>query len=413
MLKKIRNVIFIGLVSLLLCISLFYLGAKKAGVLPECLDNGDISYLEKNAYLTLDFTTGFQGFIDGKFQKDFEKFASSRIPRHDDWLLAKGEIQFKTIEVSNLIFNYNVIPTFFGSSYSYDRKHDSVVQQSVKKEEKLKKAYNKIAKNINGFAKMNTNLKITQCTPDRISCSSANPTRKLISNSFNNDFKEKQFSKKLREEISHVDLSYKKISEYYDDYYKTDHHWNGIGAMKAYEEIMNQVYPNNPRFEKPQETVFDEPLFWGTYSRSGIRRANVPDKTIDYRVDMRGINIKINGEVVTSEDVAHFDMYDNGTWNKNEFESRYAEFYHEDFAMITFENTNINSNQNLLLIGSSFSNCVDRYFAKSFKNVIEVDPRKCKDSLQGIVSDYQITDVIIMIDDATLTQDRVAKFFTS
>lgn len=413
MIKNIRNIIFISIVSLLLGISLLYLGAKKAGVLPELLDNGNISYLENSPYPTLDFSNCTQDLIGGKLQKNFEKFASTRIPARDNWLLLKGEIQFKVIEVSNLIFNYDLIPTFFGSSYSYDKKYDSVVQQSVKKEEKLKKAYNKIAKNINEFAKNNQGLKISECSPEQIAYSSANPTKKLISSSFNNDFFKKQFKDKLLEEINHVDLSYKKISEYYSDYFKTDHHWNGVGGMKAYDQIMMQIYPNNPKFDKPQQTVFDEPIFWGSFSRKGIRRTSVPDKFIDYHVDMNDINIKINGKQATGEDVAHFEMYKNGTWSKNEFENRYHEFYHGDYARITFENTTINSNQNLLLIGSSFSDCVDRYFAHSFKNVIEIDPRYCKDSLKSIVSDNQITDVIIMIDTHSLTSDNVAKFFIS
>ena len=60
---------------------------------------------------------------------------------------------------------------------------------------------------------------------------------------------------------------------------------------------------------------------------------------------------------------------------------------------MTYQKDN-GTNRNLLIIHDSYLSCCDRFYAFSFDNVITVDQQKFKGSLQELIEENNITDVL-------------------
>ena len=70
-------------------------------------------------------------------------------------------------------------------------------------------------------------------------------------------------------------------------------------------------------------------------------------------------------------------------------------YFHYDVAKIEFHSTN-RIGRNLLLIADSYSKPCERYFAKSFDNVIAIDQRFNEENLKDLIQNNSITDVLLM-----------------
>ncbi len=65
-------------------------------------------------------------------------------------------------------------------------------------------------------------------------------------------------------------------------YFKTDHHWNGIGAYEGFKciiEDMNIV--NNISWDSYTQTMYDEGYFLGSYNKN-LNKLVKEDETIPY-----------------------------------------------------------------------------------------------------------------------------------
>ena len=110
---------------------------------------------------------------------------------------------------------------------------------------------------------------------------------------------------------------------------------------------------------------------------------------------MSDIQIEIDDKEAKLEDVEHIEMYENKNYDKERFMNRYGEYFHGNISKIVFSSGK-GTGRNLLLIGDSYSNLCDRFFAKSFDNVVEIDQRTNKESIDDLITNYGITDVLLL-----------------
>ena len=376
-----------------------YIGASKAHILPATFNNGKYSYLEGSTLQTRPKFT-IKSFAEGTFQTNFEKWLGSKVPKRDSVILFNAKTQFEVISIANRIFDFGCIPTFFGSGYSYKKNTDFIYPTILTKTQKLATSLTNAANAINEFKKSESGITLTVALADRSSMSDANPTKSLVSNPTNNSFIYSNFYTNLDSEITIVDLSYSKSEDYEQDFFKTDHHWNIKGATKAYTKIMNQAYPNleTTIFEKSVE--YTSPSFNGANARRSLKLVDVQDRVSDYLLDASDLSIKIDGKTSSIQDVCHQEKYESSQFSINSFTNRYGEYFHDDKAKIEFNSEN-HTKRNLLIIGDSYSNNCERFFAKSFDKTIAIDLRYSKEDLHSLISDNKITDVLLLTSKTT------------
>ena len=391
---KLRNIVFIAICICALSIAFIYQGAKWAHVLPASFNNGTYSYLEA-AKLQTRPKLALSSIKDGTFQSQTEKWITTKVPKRDSVMLFNAKVQRSVIRTANLAFGFDSVPTFYGSSYSYNSKLEIITEQAGKATNEKKQNLNEASGAINEFQQEHSDLNVTVATPDRTAHSEANPTFSLVSNVVTKQFMHDNFIDKLNSSVQYVDLSIADEEEHSEVFFKTDHHWSIKGARSAYLKIMDEAYTDLNKVRFDELITYEKPAFYGSLARRALMLNVHSDVITDYKVDMHDVQIKINNKQCNQEDIAHAEMYENGAYSSQKLSNRYAEYFHKDVAKIEFHSTN-RTGRNLLLIADSFSNPCERFFASSFDNVVVIDQRYNKENLKDLITNNNITDVLLM-----------------
>ncbi len=406
MTTKLRNIIFISVCICAFSIAFIYLGAKATHILPASFINATYSTLE-GAKLQGRPSVSLENIKNGKFQSETEKWITTKVPKRDSVMLFNARAQRGAIAVANIAIGFEAIPTYFGSKYSYTESLNVVAATSVQKSEDISQKMGECAEAINKFVDTHPNLSYTLTIPDRVCHSEANPSFSLVSEPFDDEWRHSEFVDKLDERIKYVDLSYSNSSDYYNKYFRTDHHWNIEGAYESFRKVMGSSYPELEaiEFDPNSKVTYQTPKFYGTASRLGLCIPNESDLITDYITDLSDVTIKFNGKEVSSDEVEDVESYVNKSYTKEKLKDRHGDYFHGNNGLVTYEKNN-SSNRNLLVFRDSYLNSCDRFYSFSFDKVITVDQEKFKGNIQELLDEYNITDVLFMQNDARYYEEK-------
>ncbi len=151
---------------------------------------------------------------------------------------------------------------------------------------------------------------------------------------------------------------------YKKNFYKTDHHWNAVGADKGYHELLNLL------------KLDDEPLAKGelveiaTFSGSKAvgATASYSEMFSAYKYSFPNITIISNGVAVSD--------YGNRDWYTTQPTDTvtYGDYYGGDIGELIFDAQN-NDKDNLLVIGESYDNAILKLLATHFNKLYSIDLR--------------------------------------
>ena len=300
------------------------------------------------------------------------------------------------IKTANLACGFDTIPTFFGSEYAYAQTLGILTQQNKKATEQRIRSMNEASEAINAFCRKSPEISFTIAFAGQISYGEANPTFNLVSNAESSSTRMKEFAAGLQRDVTFIDLHSENATEYSENYFSTDHHWNITGAYLAYKEIMRQAYPELQQEFDANFVEYQKPTFYGSCSRSGLHLPKTGDLISDFLVDMQNTQIKIDGKNSSLEDVEHVRKYSTGTYQKDFFYTRYSEYFYEgNKSKVEYLGQN-ETGRNILIIGDSYKKPCEHFFAKSFDNVIAIDQRYNKEQLDDIIKEHNATDILVL-----------------
>ncbi len=178
-------------------------------------------------------------------------------------------------------------------------------------------------------------------------------------------------------------------------FFKTDHHWTGLGAYYAYaawaKDAGVEPVPLDAMERRQHPTVLGS-LYRFTRSKV-LKRSEDP---IDYwlpTVSYRGLRKR---SVDAPAKLANFIV---------EREKSYAVFLGGDDALLSAD-VDVDSDRRVLIVKNSFGNAFAPFVLPHFKEVVVVDYRYYGGSLKALVAARGITDVIIV--SATVTANNTA-----
>ena len=146
---------------------------------------------------------------------------------------------------------------------------------------------------------------------------------------------------------------------YYNYFYKTDQHWNGYGALKGYKDIMSMMNMKSYNYEVKK---LDGIKIRGSIAKSAGDNSITEDfYYIDSKMDC---NVNIDGRFKPMS-------VEN---NKDPFYDYYVAFYYGMYGEVSYNCSN-SSNENLLIIGDSYSWSIDYLLAKHFNNTYLISLR--------------------------------------
>ena len=154
----------------------------------------------------------------------------------------------------------------------------------------------------------------------------------------------------------------------YEDYcrrfYKTDHHWNHVGAYEGYVELMDFLGISEELISPEEEFLVGTGM---TGSKATVTRSAgiLTEDMYAYRFAFPELSISINA--APSEDYG----YQNMAWP---YSLTYGGYYGEDHGEIVFD-TGREELDNILVIGDSYDNAILKLMAGHYNRTYSVDLR--------------------------------------
>lgn len=194
------------------------------------------------------------------------------------------------------------------------------------------------------------------------------------------------FKNSLNKNIKVSSLDSLDLSQYLTYFYKTDHHYNSVGALKAYNDIVTMMDINNIK-TIPFKCIYTP--YYGSLAKTALNK-NVSDNLLDldYQND---VEFNQNDDKFKTRKIVK---------KTNPFYDYYISYYNGQYDEIKYK-SDVKNNKNLLIISDSLSWQIDYIIAENFENTYVINLRygKWKNQklyLQEYLSEHNITDILFL-----------------
>ncbi len=208
------------------------------------------------------------------------------------------------------------------------------------------------------------------------------------------------FSQEVPDRLNVEVLRISTFDDHLNYFYRTDHHWNIHGTLRAYELIYQMLarnYPGiSPILAHDQIYTFPDIGFHGSMSRFTAYQLQPPDVFEVALVDLPPYQtLDAEGNVIQ---LGHKNEYLSGQYSKKPFTDHYIEYYgfDRDYHEYVFES---GSNRNLLIIGDSYVNSIETLLGSHYHHTYCVDIRNYPDeyfSLSDFLLEHDVDDVLFL-----------------
>lgn len=264
-LHRFANIVFLLLTS---CVMMsVFLNLASGALLPN-YSQPNRSNLEGRVYQEVP-SLNSSAFISGKYQKSLEQFLSDRAPERDKAVLANAALQRALIATANIVTQYPCYPTFFESDRLFVPQSHCLLRMPSGQSTQMLNRIHEFANNMASFAKRYPDKRFVIVIADHSSNSEANPANELVAQPWTTSMTYDIFSSAFKDiaNIAVISQRYSKLDDYCRDFFKTDHHWNILGASRTYNLIADEL--GLEHFDpEPLKQVGEK--FYGSNARSGL-----------------------------------------------------------------------------------------------------------------------------------------------
>lgn len=195
----------------------------------------------------------------------------------------------------------------------------------------------------------------------------------------------------LRDDVVKVN-SHDILVEHNDEYiyFRTDHHWNAVGAYYAYTEICKQLGyepASLDAFEEWDQGEFEGSLYWKTSEQRKLRLDNLVAYVPKNNVEAIAYhNSNYPEEVALIQDMTH-----------REINAKYLAFLSGDKPMMEITNHDLPDGPSCIIVKDSFGNTLVPFLTQNYHKIYTIDYRKYDYiAISKLVEDYDIDELIFV-----------------
>ena len=343
--KKIIDIFFLGIIILIIL----------GGALRPIINPTDVNVLEnRSAYVIPTFS--IKAFLDKSYQDNYEKAYSDQIPLANRMKSINNTIDISLkIKILKLISDSNYLK--IGNYYLYNDYLVSKYADLTKYTEKLDAKID----NFNNISKSLTKQELYIYYIDRDVDVNFETSEKIHAYEYINDRISNKYH--IREFLIN------NFDDYTNNYFKTDHHWNYKGSYRAYKDLIDFLFDSKEKsLVEPKKEVCLSSIINGSRGRDLGNIFYFNEHFCGYDYDLDNKQITINDKIVD-----YYGNYKN-IINKEPNKVSYADWYGNDYALVTIDNDDKNKD-NILIIGDSFDNAIIELLATHFNKIYSVDLR--------------------------------------
>lgn len=187
------------------------------------------------------------------------------------------------------------------------------------------------------------------------------------------------------------------LSEHRDEsiYYRTDHHWNGLGAYYAYTVWAEQMGLTPMKREEFQVRTVSED-FYGT-TQGKVQLPVKPDAIEIYEpLSPVSYEVTYDGGAEVQQ-----GLYDYG---KLKTRDKYAVYLGGNHGLTEIRSSRKNG-RHLLVVKDSYAHVFVPFAANHFERVTMVDFRYYRGNLQALLEEEEVTDLLVLYNVIQLAED--------
>ena len=325
------------------------------------LPKADFSELEKR-YLNEFPEVSKDTIVSGEFGNELESYMADHMPFRDFFVGTNSYFELYTGRKL--------------TSDTYLTKDGALVEAPVEMSmDKMEKNMNAI----NSFAK-----KVDVKTDFMIVPSSGWASRDKVSR-FANSFPDYE---QISTIYSMTDSSINKIDvrDTFDNsgfYYKTDHHWNSLGAYTGYVTYMKSI--SKEYREKDEFSIEKVNGFSGsTYSRAAL-----------WLIESESLELWTGSENITVTNET--EKVNNGVFYRERLNEvdKYTVYLDGNHSLVKLHNPDAKTKDTLLVVRDSYSNCLGGFLSETYENVILVDLRYYKKPVSELCKAENVDNILI------------------
>ena len=191
---------------------------------------------------------------------------------------------------------------------------------------------------------------------------------------FNDLYKYNAFDyiKKMMPPMTGYDkLSYNSFEEYKKLFYQTDHHWNYHGSYIGYTQIIRMLEGPNVEVLKPVRTHVYNTIYNGSLARDNLLTCSTEKFTV-YEYDLPPYKTYVNDQ---EKEYGYRSLYvSDEDFPHKKYSNHYGMYYGDDWAKVVYD-FNCPEKENLLILGTSFTNSVNELIASHYNKTHVLDFR--------------------------------------
>ena len=363
-----RNLIFSLIVCAILSGPIFLWIANTVALpVPEFLDAQSSSYLtggieESNLQENL----SYGGFIEKELQNSLDTEIENHIPTKEAALLGYSSLQGLAIKASNLAFGFDAYPVHFDTGRLYLPTADALTYTPLRAssyEENLAIC----VKDIVEAARRHPETRFTIYVVQGFQTPAVNPAYDHVT--YNALTGPKTFEIATQAagntpENCHVITSaYESLESYYRDFFRTDHHWNINGTIRAYNDIAAELGLKS--FESPNVIDFGDYRFSGATARWSLSTLDEPVFDTSYEFPY----VRTLGADGSTKRISHEKFFSTPEHNR-----RYVfyDYYYSGVAdnAVGFLNENGGNGRTCLILSNSYGGSLQVFLANEYESVL-------------------------------------------
>jgi hypothetical protein len=335
-----------------------------------------------------------QSFWKRSFQANLEAACSDQFVGRINFLRAERWIERGIIWMAYLPFDDSALPAGGDDRIMVLRDSDVLMWRPATFDVKVRDAIDERIANYEQLMTQHPQINFFVLCVEQISTSNYHPAASFFPQ-FDDHLAIQYFEEHKPQRIVFSSFRLESFQEHQQYFFRTDHHWNGRGAWLGYQQVYQMLKPFYPEIGPMlvAESFAVLPVkFCGSFSRATLYPCQ-PD-LFDYPVvKLPQYQTYVDGALVKIGDP---EKLANASSLTNPYEDIYGKFWGMDQPLVWYHYEN-GSQRDLLLIGDSFSNPIDRLIAAHYRNTYVVDLRLYEDfSLTSFLSQYPVDDVLIL-----------------
>lgn len=169
-------------------------------------------------------------------------------------------------------------------------------------------------------------------------------------------------------------LFYKSFDEYKTLFFQTDHHWNHHGSYIGYTKIMKMLEGEDVELLQPVRTHVYNTIYNGSLARDNLLKCSTEKFTV-YEYNLPSYKTFVNDE---EKEYGYRSYYvSDEDFPRKTYANHYGMYYGDDWAKVVYD-FNQEDKENLLILGTSFTNSVNELIASHYNKTHVLDFRHYK-----------------------------------